>query len=69
MLLPDSISGLLGYQWYLRRSGCKGGDSGGRWKGSFISGPQYVSMRDSSHVAGGTEEPFSNVVGSPSKFT
>lgn len=68
-LLLGALSGLLGYRWYLRRLARKGGDSGGRWKGSFISGPPYIPMRDLSHSAGGTEESFSNPVGSPSKYT
>jgi hypothetical protein len=68
-LLLGALSGLLGYRWYLRRLARKGGDSGRRWKGSFISGPPYVPMRDLSHNAGGTEESSSNPVGSPSKYT
>ena len=68
-LLLGALSGLLGYRWYLRRLARKGGDSGGNWRGSFISGPPYVPMRDLSHNAGGTEEESSNTVGSPSKYT
>ncbi|KAN0105746.1 hypothetical protein V8E52_010705 [Russula decolorans] len=68
-LLLGALSGLLGYRWYLRRLARKRGDSGGRWKGSFISGPPYIPMRDISRNAGGTEEPSSNLVGSPSKYT
>ena len=68
-LLLGGLSGLLGYRWYLRRLARRRGDSGGRWKGSFISGPPYVPMRDLSHNAGGTEESSSNPVGSPSKYT
>jgi hypothetical protein len=68
-LLLGALSGLLGYRWYLRRLARKRGGSGGRWKGSLISGPPYVPMRDLSHNAGGTEEPSSNLVGSPSKYT
>ena len=68
-LLLGALSGLLGYRWYLRRLARKRCDSGGRWKGSFISGPPYIPMRDLSHNAGGTEEPSSNLVGSPSKYT
>jgi hypothetical protein len=68
-LLLGALSGLLGYRWYLRRLARKRGDSGGNRKGSFISGPPYIPMRDLSHNAGGTEESSSNLVGSPSKYT
>jgi hypothetical protein len=68
-LLLGALSGLLGYRWYLRRLARKRGNNGGRWEGSFISGPPYVPMRDLSHNAGGTEESSSNLVGSPSKYT
>jgi hypothetical protein len=70
-LLLGTLSGLLGYRWYMRRLARKGGNGGGNWKGSFISGPPYIPMRDLSHNAGGTEESSSNFVGvgSPSKYT
>jgi hypothetical protein len=69
-LLLGSLCGLLGYRWYLRRLVRHVGDSGGNWRGSFISGPPYVPMRDMSHNAGGTsEEAPSNDIGSPSKYT
>ena len=69
-LLLGALSGLLGYRWYLRRAARKGRNGGGNWKGSFISGPPYIPMRDLSHSAGVTEESFSNFVGvgSPSKY-
>ena len=68
-LLLGGLSGLLGYRWYLRRLARQGGTGGGNWKGSFISGPPYIPMRDLSHNAGGTEVPSSNLAGSPSKYT
>lgn len=68
-LLFGALSGLLGYRWYLRHSARTGGSGGGNWKGSFISGPPYIPMRDLSHNAEPTDEPPSNFVGSPSKYT
>jgi hypothetical protein len=68
-LLLGALFGLLGYRWYLRRLARKAGAGGRSWKGSFISGPPYIPMRDLSHNTGGTEEPSSNLAGSPSKYT
>ncbi len=69
-LLLGALCGLLGYRWYMRRLAHQVSDGSGNWRGSFISGPPYVPMRDMSHSAGGTsDEASSNDIGSPSKYT
>ena len=68
-LVLGALSGLLGYRWYLRRLKRKGSDGGGNWKATFIPGPPYIPMHDTSHNAERTEETSLNAVGSPSKHT
>jgi hypothetical protein len=59
-VLLGGLFGLLSNWWYSWCLAHKGGNGGGRWKDSIISGPPYVPMRDLSHIAGGTEESPSN---------
>jgi hypothetical protein len=68
-LLVGSLSGLLGYRWYLRRHVYMGGRSNGSSKATLVPGPPYVPMVDTSRSGGEMQEASLNAVVSPSKYT
>ncbi|KAI9456802.1 hypothetical protein BJY52DRAFT_533086 [Lactarius psammicola] len=68
-LALGALSGLLGYRWYSRRRARKGGPSNGRAGSSFVPGPPYIAMLDSSHDSEGARAASPTPVGSPSKYT